>query len=58
MQHCGARVYGLELGCWCSDIRWVGMVVSCQVVRERLLFVVVVDGLVSAVRVVDVIVVL
>ena len=57
-QHCGARVYGLELGCWRSDIRWVGTVVSCQVVSERLLVEVVEDGLVSGVRVVDVIVVL
>lgn len=49
--NCGARVYGLELGCWCSDTQWVGTVVSCQVVRERLLFVVV-DGLVSKLGVV------
>ena len=58
MQHCGARVFGLELGCWCSDIRWVGTVVSRQAVRERSLFVVVVDGLVSTLVVVEVMVVL
>jgi starvation-inducible outer membrane lipoprotein len=55
VQQCGARVYGLELGCSCSDIRWVGTVVSCQVLRERLLFEVTVDEVVSAVGVVRVI---
>ena len=44
--------------CWCSDIRWVGMVMACQFARERWLFEAAVDGLVSTVGVVEVMVVL
>lgn len=57
VQHCGARVYGLELGVGVRIFGRTGWWCTCQVARERLLFEVVVNGLVSAVRLVDVIVV-